>query len=117
MKRDTIYTTTVGGRIRALRIGKGLTQEELGLMVGIENKAIISAYEHDSRTVTLAVLPGIAKVLGTTIDYLITGNAAQEDDKHLNDEQQLAMEIIHSLKTEKGKRAALEHLRIVAMME
>lgn len=47
MKRDTIYTTTVGGRIRALRIGKGLTQEELGLMVGIENKAIISAYESE----------------------------------------------------------------------
>ena len=116
LKREVIDTTTVGGRIRALRIEKGLTQEELGLEIGVENRANISAYEHDCRTVTLTVLPDLARTLGTTIDYLITGANIVSDNMN-NDDLQLAMDILKNLKTGKGRRAALEHLKIVAMME
>ena len=117
LKKEIIDTTTVGGRIKALRIEKGLTQEELGLEIGIENRANISAYEHDNRTVTLTVLPDLARTLGTTIDYLITGVSNNTDDIKLNKDILLAMEILRRLKTERGRIAALEHLKIVEMME
>ena len=117
LEKEIIDTTTVGGRIRALRIEKGLTQEELGLEIGIENRANISAYEHDNRTVTLTVLPDLARVLGTTMDYLISGISNITDDAKLDNDVLLAIEILKGIRTAKGKRAVLEHIKIVANLE
>lgn len=102
----------MGGRIRALRLQKGWSQEELGFRIGVNKKSVISEYEKDKRAVTLAMLPILAEVLGSTMDYLVTGHVAEE-----NPDVALAIQMLKGLKTEKGRKAAIEHIRIVALME
>ena len=62
---------------------------------------------------TLAVLPILAKELGTTIDYLVNGSEAEREDPDVA----LAIQLLRSLKTKKGRNVAIEHIRLVAMME
>ena len=111
-KNTEIDTSTMGGRIRALRLQKGWSQEELGFRIGVNKKSVISEYENDKRAVTLAMLPILTEALGSTMDYLVTGQAAEEDPNVA-----LAIQLLKDLKTEKGRKAAIEHIRIVAMME
>lgn len=114
MAKKNIDTTTMGGRIQALRLQKGWSQEELGFYIGVNNKSVISFYEHDTRTVSVPVLQVLAKELGTSIDYLVNGTeAGGEEDPDIV----MAIQLLKSLKTEKGRKAALEHIKLVAMME
>lgn len=109
---EKIDTSTMGGRIQYLRRKKDWSQEELSFRIGVNKKSVISEYEHDKRSVTLAVLPLLASELGTTIDYLMVGAAADEDP-----DLAMALQLLKCLKTEKGRKAAIEHIRLVAMME
>jgi transcriptional regulator with XRE-family HTH domain len=111
-KNTEIDTATMGGRIRALRLQKGWSQEEMGFRIGVNKKSVISEYENDKRAVTLAMLPILAEVLGSTMDYLVTGHAEEEDP-----DVALAIQLLKDLKTEKGRKAAIEHIKIVAMLE
>lgn len=111
-KNTEIDTSTMGGRIRALRLQKGWSQEELGFRIGVNKKSIISEYENDKRAVTLSMLPILTEALGSTMDYLVTGLAAEE-----NPDVALAIQLLKDLKTEKGRKVAIEHIKIVAMME
>lgn len=61
----------------------------------------------------LAILPILAKELGTTIDYLVNGSGEEREDPDVA----LAIQPLKSLKTEKGRKDALEHIKLVAMME
>lgn len=111
-KNTEIDTSTMGGRIKAMRIQKGWSREEMGFRIGVNKKSVISEYENDKRAVTLAMLPILADVLGSTMNYLVTGHAAKEDPDVV-----LAIQMPKNLKTEKGRKAAIEHIRIVALME
>lgn len=114
MAKKNIDTTTMGGRIQALRLQKGWSLEELGFYIGVKNKSVISFYEHDTRTVSIPVLQVLAKELGTSIDYLVNGTeAGGEEDPDIV----MAIQLLKILKTEKGKKAALDHIRLVTMME
>ncbi len=46
----------MGGRIRALRLQKEWSQEELGFRIGVNNKSVIPFYENNSRAVSLPIL-------------------------------------------------------------
>ena len=115
MKKELkdIDTSTMGGRIQYLRRQKDWSQEELAFRIGVNKKSVVSEYENNKRAVTLAILPALAKELGTTIDYLVNGSAAEWEDPDIA----LAMQLLKNLKTEKGRKAALEHIKLVAMME
>lgn len=112
MAKKNIDTTTMGGRIQALRLQKGWSQEELSFKIGVNKKSVISEYENDKRAVTLPILPVLAKELGTTIDYLVSGASEEEDP-----DVELALQLLKKLKTAKGRKAAIEHIKLVAMME
>lgn len=58
------------------------------------------------------VLVELARVLHTTPEYIMTGSEPDEDPYVIE-----AAALIRSLKTEKAKKAALEHIRLVMMME
>ena len=62
----------VHANIRRLRTAKGLSQEEFGKRVGGEHKSVISHWERGRYLPTTAKLPLIARVLGVTIDDLLT---------------------------------------------
>lgn len=66
----------VGEQITLLRKAKGLTQSELGERVGVSFQAV-SKWERGETLPDVAVLPDLAKVLETSIDYILLGGEKQ----------------------------------------
>ncbi len=66
----------VGNQIAVLRKNKGLTQSELGDRVGVSFQAV-SKWERGESLPDTAVLPDLAKVLGVSIDFILSGGEKQ----------------------------------------
>lgn len=81
----------------------------------MNNKSVISLYEHDTRSVSVPVLQVLAKEFGTSMDYLVNGTEAEKEEDDL--EFLMAIQLLKSLKTERGKKAAVEHIKLVMLME
>lgn len=65
--------TTVNQRVKKIREDKGLSQTHVAKKVGL-TQPTLSAFENGNGSTT--VLPQIAKVLGVSVDYLLTGKEA-----------------------------------------
>lgn len=63
---------TIGKRIAALRKEKGLKQEELAQLLGISGQAV-SKWENDQTCPDISLLPQLAKILGVSVDELLSG--------------------------------------------
>jgi transcriptional regulator with XRE-family HTH domain len=74
-----------GENIKTMRRKKGLTQDELGSLLGV-GKSAISRWESGEREVTLATMRGIASALGVPLEYLIEGLDLPENT-HSSDEE------------------------------
>ena len=59
-----------GNRLRELRQSKGLTQEELGSILGV-TKASICCYEKETRTPSIETIIDMMALYNVTSDYLI----------------------------------------------
>lgn len=68
-----------GDRLRELRTKEGLTQQQLGDLIGV-TKSMVSYYEVKERTPAPATLVRIAQVFHVTADYLLD----MEDGKTIN---------------------------------
>lgn len=67
------HMETMGGRIRTLREAKGLSQEQLGKLVGV-SKSAVSQWESDAtKNVKLEEFLTLVDVLGTSPHYLVFG--------------------------------------------
>lgn len=49
------------------------------------------------------------------MDYLVNGTEAEKEENDL--EILMAIQLLKSLKTERGKKAAVEHIKLVMLME
>ena len=65
-------TVKVGNQIAELRKIKGLTQSELGERLCISFQAV-SKWERGETLPDTSILPDLARVLETTIDFILTG--------------------------------------------
>lgn len=63
----------VGEQIAVLRKSKGITQSELGERIGISFQAV-SKWERGETLPDITILPDLAKILETTVDYILLGN-------------------------------------------
>ena len=63
---------TLGKRIADLRHKKGLKQEELAEKLGVSAQAV-SKWENDQTCPDISLLPTLAKILGVSVDELLTG--------------------------------------------
>jgi len=63
---------TLGDRVADLRKEEGLTQKELAERADISTP-FVSDIENDKRNVSSSVLYQVAEALGTSLDYLMTG--------------------------------------------
>ncbi len=63
----------VGEQIASLRKEKGLTQSELGERLGVSFQAV-SKWERGEALPDITLLPDIARILETTIDFILTGS-------------------------------------------
>lgn len=59
-----------GNKLRALRVGKGWTQEQLSTRLGV-TKSVVSAYETSLRYPSYDILIRITSVFGVSSDYLL----------------------------------------------
>lgn len=73
----------LGVRIKNLRKKKGLTQQELGKLIGV-TKVSISCYEKGSRIPTLDTIIRLADSLSVPLNYLLGGEvfAVSEEDQN-----------------------------------
>lgn len=62
----------VGNQIAVLRKAKGLTQNDLGERLGVTFQSV-SKWERGEALPDTAILPDLANVLGTTIDFILSG--------------------------------------------
>jgi len=65
---------TIGNRIAKCRKSKNMTQEDLANKLGVSSQAV-SKWENDASCPDISLLPQLCRVLGITIDELLTGNA------------------------------------------
>ena len=63
---------TLGQRLKAARIRKHMTQEELAEAM-LTTKSMISYYENDHGDMKQSMIAEFADILGTTVEYLICG--------------------------------------------
>ena len=68
---------TIGKRIAALRKEKGMTQEELSQKMEVSAQAV-SKWENDQTCPDITSLPKLAKILGVTVDELLSGKEETE---------------------------------------
>lgn len=62
----------VGNQIAILRKKKGMTQNDLGERIGVTFQAV-SKWERGETLPDTAILPDLANVLETTVDFILTG--------------------------------------------
>lgn len=82
---------TLGERIAMLRKQKGMTQEELATAVGLSAQAV-SKWERDESCPDILLLPVLAKLLGITVDALLTGEAPEEETRLVPETQRKPIE-------------------------
>ncbi len=72
--------STIGQRIKELRLGHNMTGSELGLKLNITRNAV-SQWETDKRVPTSSMLAQIAKLFNVTTDYLLGREPIPNDTK------------------------------------
>lgn len=85
---NSIKMTDLGKRILDLRKRKNLSQTDLANAVGI-SYAQIGRYETKDTQPPAEVLKKIADALGTTVDYLISGDTGEKAKAALKDSELL----------------------------
>lgn len=75
----------IGARIRAARKEKGLTQEELGVKLGVSG-SMIAQYETSKRKPKYETVERIAVVLGVDDNWLRNGKTLEQRDQELKNE-------------------------------
>lgn len=71
----------IGRRLKDLRIKRGLSQQDLGIAIGV-TKVSICGYETGTRLPSLDNLVKLADVLETTIDYLLGREVPIKNDEN-----------------------------------
>ena len=96
----------LGGRIRELRLKRGLTQEALGEKLYMR-KSTISEYENGTTDIKCSVLQEIAAALEVSPVYFFL-------DDDMNPLLREAYGLLSDIRDERLLRAALDHIRITS---
>lgn len=90
----------IGSRIKEERVKRGLSQEELGKLVGV-SKVAISHYERGSEQPKMKRLKKLVEVLDLTPNYLLGNDVDivfEEEEKYHTTISKLELEIINQLR-------------------
>ena len=89
----------LGARIAALRRMKGWSQSELAQLLQVSPSAV-GMYEQGRREPAAEILVALAQLFGVSVDYLLTGNIAQDRQAQTGQALEALLE---------GAQAQLEH--------
>ncbi len=89
---------TLGKRIAALRREKNLKQDDVAQALGVSSQAV-SKWENDQTCPDISLLPELAKLLGVTVDVLLSGRepepvAIMVPDEERKDLKDLLLRIV-----------------------
>ncbi len=112
MKKNVeIDTTTVGGRIKYLRIKAELSQSELAEKMHIQDRSNISSYETNRRSVSWSLAVELAGVLNSTPNFILDGIVSEDptiaEIEHL----------LKSVRTEAVKKMILQQVKAAVEFE
>lgn len=106
---------TFGGRIKAARIAKGLTQEQLARMIGVASSTV-TGYEKGDREPDVAKIKKLINCLGITSEYLLgvggggaitpTERARIHQYRELDSDGREVVDTVLSLEHKRAARAA-----------
>ena len=77
-------------RLRELRMNKGLRQEQVAKLIGV-NKSAISTYENDTRQPSFEILVRLANLYRVSTDYLLGQTNSRSVDLSGLSEQEAAL--------------------------
>lgn len=102
----------IGERIRQMRIGLGLSQDELAKLVGYKSRSSINKIEIGERDITQSTIVAFAKALHTTPSKLMDWEYAEgtETTVNLSQEHQNVLNLYDQLHDD-------DKIRIVTKME
>lgn len=103
-----IDVSTLGGRIKYRRTIAGMTQENLAELMYVKN-TLISQYESNATLPPLDKLQEMAKLLGTTVAYLVDGI-----ELTISAEDMEMLSAFNSIKNEVLRQALIEHAKQLA---
>ena len=85
-------------RLRELRLNKGLRQEQVAKLIGV-NKSAISTYENDTRQPSFEILVRLANLYRVSTDYLLGQTNSRSVDLTGLTEQEAALvcELVETL--------------------
>ena len=106
---NIIKEETLGQRIKAARIRKKMTQEQLAEVMCVP-KSTISAYENDKVDIKGSVLKELSELLDTTPNYLL--GVVDKDDSFIAKAETLLLLI----KDERAKEMLLAQIAAIANM-
>lgn len=69
-REEKAFFQRLGARIASLRLGRGLTQTQLGELTGYSQQHVLS-FEKGRRRVPVSALPDLAAALGVSIEELL----------------------------------------------
>ena len=98
---------TIGMRIKECRKKLGMTQQELADILYIP-KTTVSSYERDVVDMKMGIIKELAKVLQTTVGYLIDGEKMELDE----DVMQVVM-MMQEMPIEL-RRVAMEQVKVLS---
>ena len=78
---------TIGKRIAALRREKGFKQDDLAQLLEVSPQAV-SKWENDLTCPDISLLPKLARILGVSVDELLSGKQEQQSVVTLVPEEQ-----------------------------
>jgi len=81
---------TLGYRIGTLRRQKGLKQDEVAELLNVTPQAV-SKWENDQTCPDITLLPQLAKLLGVSVDELLTGEANKPETRLIPVEERKPM--------------------------
>lgn len=111
MAKKNIDTTTVGGRIKKLRLDARLSQEDLAGLLYLENKSSVSSYETNRRGISGDLAIQLAEVLCSSVSYILNG------DGEVDDITSETMELLKQLKNNAVKQTALKQIKALIELE
>jgi transcriptional regulator with XRE-family HTH domain len=76
------FMQTMGNRVKALRISKRMTQQQLADAIDVTQPAITKIEKGKTQVVTSVVLDKLAKELSSTSSYILHGSTNSEDHEH-----------------------------------
>lgn len=94
---------TLGKRISSLRREKGMKQEELAEKMGVSPQAV-SKWENDQTCPDISALPQLAKILGISVDELLTGKKEEPCVRIIPVDEQSKDRILHVYITDGGDK-------------